>query len=263
LVLAIRREGSLYRTDLQALELRPGDILLVQTVPDAVAYFTDSEDLLVIAEEAVDHLADRAREDVAPLSPQTPIAVAIMVGVVGVAALGLVSIAIAALGGVVLMVATGCLRTVEAYDAVSWNVIFLLAGVIPLGLALERTGGSRAIADLLVASEAYLPLVGVLLLFYLATGLLANVITPVATIVLMIPVAVDAAAPLGANEFAFLLAVMFASATSFMTPMGYQTNLMVYGPGQYEFTDFLRVGGPLQLLLAVVTTAGIALLWGV
>jgi len=95
------------------------------------------------------------------------------------------------------------------------------------------------------------------------TGLLANVITPVATVVLMIPVAIDAAGSLGATQFSFLLAVMFASATSFMTPVGYQTNLMVYGPGGYKFTDFLRVGGPLQLLLAVVTTGGIALLWGI
>jgi len=94
------------------------------------------------------------------------------------------------------------------------------------------------------------------------TGLLANVITPVATIVLMIPVAVDAAVQLGANQFAFLLVVMFASATSFMTPIGYQTNLMVYGPGGYRFGDFLKVGAPLQLLLAVVTTVGVAVMWG-
>lgn len=100
-------------------------------------------------------------------------------------------------------------------------------------------------------------------LFYIVTGLLANVITPVATIVLMIPVAVDAAVRLGANEFAFLLTVMFASATSFMTPVGYQTNLMVYGPGGYTFGDFLKVGGPLQFLLAIVTTIGIAGIWGI
>jgi len=105
-------------------------------------------------------------------------------------------------------------------------------------------------------------LIGVLFSLYVMASLLASVITPVATIVLMIPVGVDAAARLGANEFAFLLAVMFASATSFMTPVGYQTNLMVYGPGGYKFTDFLKVGGPLQLLLAVVATVGISLVWG-
>jgi di/tricarboxylate transporter len=146
---------------------------------------------------------------------------------------------------------------------VSWNVIFLLAGVIPLGLAMEETGGAALIAEGLVAAGTVLPTVAVLLLFSLVTGVLSNVITPVATVVLMIPIAVDAAARLGANGFAFLLVVMFASATSFSTPVGYQTNLMVYGPGGYEFTDFVRVGGPLQLLLAVVTTVSVTLLWGV
>jgi di/tricarboxylate transporter len=170
---------------------------------------------------------------------------------------------IAALAGVVAMVVTGCLSTSDAYDAVSWNVIFLLAGVIPLGAALTETGGAALLAELLVAIGGVLPHAAVLFVLYVAVGLLASVITPVATAVLAIPVAVDAAARLGANEFAFLLGAMFASATSFVTPVGYQTNLMVYGPGGYEFTDFVRVGGPLQLLLAVVGTAGIAVLWGV
>jgi di/tricarboxylate transporter len=261
-VIAIRRGGELLRTDIAGQQLEAGDTLLVQTVPDAVEFFTDSGALFIITEDAFDRLIESDIEAVAPLSPRTPIAVAIMAGVVGAAALGVVPIVIAALGGVFLMVVTGCLSTADAYDAVSWNIIFLLAGVIPLGIALDETGGSQFIADAVVASEAVLPLVGVLLLFCVVTGLLANVITPVATIVLMIPVAVQAAADLGANEFAFLLAVMFASATSFMTPVGYQTNLMVYGPGGYEFADFLKVGGPLQFLLAVVTTAGIALVWG-
>ena len=262
-VLAIRREGTLIRSGLSELELEAGDLLLIQTVPTAIDYFAESGDLVVIDERAYDRLLEEDADEIAPLSPKTPIAVAIMVGVVAVAALDLVPIVIAALGGVFMMVVTDCLSTSEAYEAVSWNVIFLLAGVIPLGIALEETGGSEFIASVLVATDAFLPLALVLLLFYLVTGLLSNVITPVATVVLMIPVAVDAAASLGANGFAFLLAVMFAAATSFMTPVGYQTNLMVYGPGGYEFTDFLRVGGPLQILLALVTTAGVALIWGV
>ena len=261
-VLAVRREGTLIRTDLGEVELQPGDLLLVQTDADTIEYFEAGTDLVFVEEDALDRLLDREVEERAPLSPKTPIAIGIMAAVVLAAALGLVSIAIAALAGVFCMIVTGCLSTSEAYDAVSWNIIFLLAGVIPLGIALEATGGSEFIATGLVSTADVLPLVLVLLLFYLVTGLLANVITPVATVVLMIPVAVDAAQSLGASEFSFLLAVMFASATSFMTPVGYQTNLMVYAPGGYEFTDFLKVGGPLQFLLAVVTTAGIALIWG-
>ncbi|QCC60899.1 SLC13 family permease [Natrinema thermotolerans] len=261
-VLAIRRGGDLLRTDLAAVRLAPGDLLLVQTSDDAIDHFAASNDLLVVDDDVVDRLADADLDEVAPLSPKTPIAVGIMAGVVGAAALGLVSIVIAAFAGVFLMVVSGCLSIDDAYDAVSWNVVFLLAGVIPLGIALEATGGSAVIATGLVSAATYLPLVAVLLLFTVVTGLLANVITPVATVVLMIPIAVDAATSLGAAPFSFLLAVLFASATSFMTPVGYQTNLMVYGPGGYEFTDFLRVGGPLQLLLAIVTTVGITVVWG-
>jgi di/tricarboxylate transporter len=261
-VLAIRRQGELLRTGLEDVSLEPGDLLLVQTDADAIEYFSDSGDLVVIEEDAFDRLLEDGVEELAPLSPKTPITVTIMAGVVAGAALDVFPIVIGALGGVFLMIVAGCLSSADAYDAVSWNVVFLLAGVIPLGLAMEATGGAALIAGGLVSTADVLPPVAVLLLFYLVTGLLANVITPVATIVLMIPVAVDAATQLGANRFAFLLAVMFAAATSFMTPVGYQTNLMVYGPGGYEFSDFLKVGGPLQLLLSVVTTVGIATIWG-
>ncbi|WP_123620042.1 SLC13 family permease [Halorubrum sp. CSM-61] len=262
-VLAVRRGGDLFRTDLAAHALEAGDLLLVRTTPASVRYFTDTGDLVVADERALDRLADADIDEIAPLSPKTPIAVGVLVGVVALAALDMLPIVIAALAGVVAMVVTGCLTTADAYDAVSWNVIFLLAGVIPLGIALESTGGAALVSEFLVATDGYLPTVGVMFLLYVVAGVLASVITPVATAVLMIPVGVSAAAQLGTNEFAFLLAVMFASATSFMTPVGYQTNLMVYGPGGYEFTDFLRVGGPLQLLLAVVATAGIAVIWGV
>ena len=261
-VLAIRREGELIRTDLSSVPLEAGDLLLIQTTPESVDYFADGDDLLVIHEDALDRLDEADAGEIAPLSPETPVAVGIMIAVVALAALDVLPIVIAALGGVFAMIVTGCLSSADAYDAVSWNVVFLLAGVIPLGLAMEATGGAALIARGLVATGSVLPLVAVLLLFYLVTGLLANVITPVATVVLMIPIAVDAAARLDANAFTFLLAVTFASATSFMTPVGYQTNLMVYGPGDYEFTDFLRVGGPLQLLLSVVTTVGIVAIWG-
>jgi len=262
-VLALRRGGDLFRTEFGDRTLEAGDLLLVRTTPAAVRYFTDTGSLVVADERALDRLADADIDDIAPLSPKTPVAVGVLVGVVALAALDVLPIVIAALAGVVAMVVSGCLTTSDAYDAVSWNVIFLLAGVIPLGIALESTGGAALVSEFLVATDSVLPPVGVMFVLYAVAGVLASVITPVATVVLMIPVGVNAAAQLGANEFAFLLAVMFASATSFMTPVGYQTNLMVYGPGGYEFTDFLRVGGPLQLLLAVVATAGIAVIWGV
>jgi di/tricarboxylate transporter len=128
---------------------------------------------------------------------------------------------------------------------------------------MQRTGGAEFIAAILVNSADVLPMLVVLGLFYVLTGLLANIITPVASVVLMIPVAVDTAARIGGEPFSFLLAVTFAASSAFMTPIGYQTNLMVYGPGGYRFTDYVRVGAPLQLLLAVVVTLGISVFFGV
>lgn len=260
-VLAVNRRSEVIHEGLDALSLRAGDTLLVRSNDAALQYLTDRGDLVRVDAPPVD-LLEPDDEPHEPLDRPAMLAIGTMAGVVALAALGILPIVIAALLGVIVMVVTGVISGSDAYDAVSWNIVFLLAGVIPLGLALQETGGAAMIADMVYQSDAVLPLVGVLLLLVLITGLLANLITPVATAVLMLPVAVDTASQLGANEFSFLLGVMFASATSFMTPVGYQTNLMVYGPGGYRFVDFVRVGAPLQLLSAVVITLGVALLWG-
>ena len=262
-VLAIRRSERIIRTDLDETLVKPGDTFLLQTTEAAIEFLTDRGDLVVSHDpEAELPDPDISDEELAPISSKTPVALGIMAVVIGVAALGIAPIVIAALGGVVAMVVTGCITSSDAYDAVSWNIIFLLAGVLPLGVAMQRTGGDAVIASLLVGSADLLPIIAVLGLFYVLTGLLANIITPVASVVLMIPIAVDTASRLDANGFAFLLAVTFAGSSAFMTPIGYQTNLMVYGPGGYKFTDYLRVGGPLQMLLAVVVTLGISVLFG-
>ncbi|NUE03928.1 SLC13 family permease [Halorubraceae archaeon YAN] len=262
-VLAVKRDGVLYKTDLAEVTLKEGDLLLLQTTTEAIDYFLEKATIFLVDDSAYDRFFEEDLSEVMPLSSKTPLAVGILLSVIIVAAVGLVPIVIAALGGVFAMLITGCLSPTDAYESVSWNVIFLLAGVIPLGIAMEETGGAAVLATAIVTAEAVVPVVLLLFVFYILTGLLANVITPVATVVLMIPVAVDAAVRIGVNEFTMLLVVMFASATSFMTPVGYQTNLMVYGPGGYQFSDFIRVGAPLQIILAVVTTISIILLWGV
>jgi di/tricarboxylate transporter len=148
-------------------------------------------------------------------------------------------------------------------DAVDWSVVFLLAGLIPLGVAMERTGGAPWLADGIVAVSGGLDPVIVLGIFYLFTALITNVISNNASVVLMIPVAIDTALAIGAEPFSFVLSVTFAASTALMTPIGYQTNLMVYGPGGYKFGDFVRVGAPLQLILTVVTTLGIVFFFGI
>jgi di/tricarboxylate transporter len=251
-VLALRRGGELVRKRLDNVQLRVGDTLLVQASADSIEQL-DRNRNFIVAQEVERH---DFRES------KILVAVGIVAAVVALAALDFVPIVVSALAGAVAMVATGCLRPTEIYDAVQWDVVFLLAGVIPLGIAMERTGAAALIAEGVVVSSTLLPLVGVLALFYVVTALLTNVISNNASVVLMIPVAVEAATTLGANAFSFVLAVTFAASTAFMTPVGYQTNLFVYGPGGYKFTDYIRVGGPLQLVFVAVTTLGIVFFFG-
>ncbi|MFC7075036.1 SLC13 family permease [Haloarcula halophila] len=251
-VLALRRGRELFRQRMDRIRLKVGDTLLVQATSESIERLNVNNDFIVAQEI---QRPDFRRSKI-------PVAVGIVAAVVGAAALTPVHIVVSALAGAVAMVLTGCLRPQELYDAVQWDVIFLLAGVIPLGIALQETGGADLLADLFVLfAPGFTPIV-VLGLMYVVTAVLTNIISNNASVVLMIPVAVEAAQQLGAYPFAFVLAVTFAASTAFMTPVGYQTNLLVYGPGGYRFSDYLKVGAPLQAVFAVVTTLGIAYFWG-
>jgi len=252
-VLVIRHGREVIHERMDAVPLDGGDSLLVLASPATFEQLS-SDPRFVVGEA----------EELPFMRPEkTPVALGILAAVVGLAAFEVLPILVSALGGVVAMIVTGCLRPNEVYEAVDWSVIFLLAGMIPLGTALQRTGGAEYLAEQIVAASEALPMLAVLFLFYLVTALVTEVVSNNASVVLMIPVAIDAAQLIGAEPFSFVLAVTFAASTSMLTPIGYQTNLMVYGPGGYRFTDFARVGGPLQLILAVVTTLGIYAFWGV
>jgi len=247
-VLALRRGQELFRQRMDHVRLRVGDTLLIQGTPDSIERLNVNRDFIVAQEiERPNYRRSKI-----------PVAIGIVLGVVGLAALDVLPIVVAALAGALAMVVTGCLDPTEVYDAVQWDVVFLLAGVIPLGIALETTGGADLLAGLVVESGVLLPPIGVLAVVYLVTALLTNIISNNASVVLMVPVAYEAALQLGVNPFSFILAVTFAASTAFMTPVGYQTNLFVYGPGGYRFTDYIRVGTPLQIVFTVVTTLGIA-----
>ncbi|WP_049928071.1 SLC13 family permease [Halopiger goleimassiliensis] len=252
-VLGLRQRGATVGDRIVGRRLDVGDTLLVQAPPDTLERLSRGDDVIVARE--------RPRREYR--TEKAPIAVAIMIGVVAVATLELYPILVSALAGVVAMVVTGVLRPNELYDAVEWDVIFLLAGVIPLGIALEGSGAAAYLASLVVSTGGVLPTIVVLWLFYIVTGLITEVISNNASVVLLVPVAAAAAAGIGANPYPFVLAVTFAASTAFLGPIGYQTNLFVYGPGGYRFADYFRVGAPLQLLLSVVTVLGIAYFWGV
>jgi len=253
LVLAVRRRGTNFADRIDEIRMEGGDTLLVQASPQAMRRFSGNRTFILIQES----------EDPQFRREKTALALGIVAVVVGLAGLGVTSILVSALAGVFGMIVTGCVQPNEIYKSVDWSVIFLLAGVIPLGMAMERSGLAEYLAQVIAGVSGQLSGLALLFLFYIFTSLITQVISNNASVILMIPVAIEAAEIADAEPFSYVLAVTFAASCALLTPVGYQTNLMVYGPGGYRFTDFLRVGGPLQILLAVVTCLGIAFLWGI
>ncbi|PZD71731.1 hypothetical protein C1752_04515 [Acaryochloris thomasi RCC1774] len=251
-VLALRRGQELVRDRLGRVPLRFGDLLLVQGPNQSLLGLQTSQDLLVMERREVENMRrDRAG-----------VAIAITVLVVCIAAFNLFPIQVTALGGVVLMVLTGCLKAGELYRAIRWDVVFLLAGLIPLGIAMKNSGATQILANQLIRFGGEFSGYWILTFFFVITALLTELLSNNATVLLMLPVAVQVAQELDYNPFAFMLVVTFAASNSFMTPIGYQTNTMVYGAGGYRFLDFVRVGGPLSILMGLITPPLIILLYG-
>lgn len=251
-VLGIRRGQELIRDRLGKVPLRFGDLLLVQGPKESFIGLQTTRELLVLEEKNLENLRQN----------KAWIALAIILGVIVVAALDWLPILVTSLIGVVLMVVTGCLKPGEIYGAVRWDIIFLLAGLIPLGIAMENSGTSQWLADKLVVVGGNLSGYWVLTFFYLITSFLTEILSNSAAVVLMIPIAFQVAKTLSLNPTAFMFAVTFAASNSYLTPIGYQTNTMVYAPGGYKFLDFTRVGLPLNLILTIITPLLIIWLYG-
>ncbi len=250
-VLAIQQHGVTVTERIADVEFRVGDLLLVHGSSGALERLADEPGFIPMSEVTAPP-DDRPRATVAAL---------IMTAVVVFATFGILPIMTSALTGVALMVFTRCVRLDEIYAELDWLVVFVLAGLIPLGLALEATGAASWIASHVVSLTAGLGEVGLIAAFYLLTAILTAVISNAATAVMLTPVAILTAVDAGINPYALLVAVMFGASASFVTPFGYQTNVMIYGPGGYRFSDFLKVGGPLNLLMLIVATIFIPIFW--
>lgn len=251
-VLAIQRGEEVVRDRMGRVPLKFGDVLLLQGPKQSLLGLQGNPGLIMANQQDIETF----QYDKAWLS------VAIVLGVILVAAFDWMPILISAWVGVVLMIVSGCLKPGELYTAVRWDIIFLLAGLIPLGVAMDKSGASQWLADGLLAIGGNLSGFWILLMFYILTSIVTEILSNNACVVLMLPIAVKVAESLSLNPYAFMFAVTFAASNSFMTPIGYQTNTMVYGPGGYKFTDFLRVGGPLNLILTLVTPPLIVLYFG-
>jgi di/tricarboxylate transporter len=241
-VLALRRGNQIVRERLGQVVLREGDVLLLQGPKDAIRGLQANNDLVVL---------EQLEKDL-PTVSRKGVAITISVLVVLVAGLDWLPLVAAVLLGTVAMVACGCLRAGELQRAIRLDVILLLGSLASFSVALEKTGLAAALARALMQALAGWPVYAALLVVFLFTTLLTEVMSNAATVALLIPIAGQLAVGLGQPPLAFIYAVLFGASQSFLSPVGYQTNLMVFGPGRYRFLDITRYGLPLTLTMTVV-----------
>lgn len=251
-VIAVARNGERIKQKIGDIVLRPGDTLLMEADPGFADRQHNSRDFYLVSQVP----------DSRPLRQNRAfVAIAILIGMILIVTLEWMPMLQAAMLAAGLMLVTRCINGAAARAALDWKVLIAIAASFGLGFALEKTGAARFVAENMVALAQGDPWVS-LAVIYLVTMLFTELITNNAAAVLMFPIALSTTQALGVDFMPFAIAIMMAASASFSTPIGYQTNLMVFGPGGYRFSDYFRVGIPLNLLMAAVTIAIAPLVWG-
>lgn len=251
-VLAIRRGEEVTREAMEDYRFKPGDLILLLVTESTFERMRNNNDFII------DQTYHKNSYD----SQKMYIALAVLGFFILSVSLNWIPVAIAAFASALSMVIFQVIGKNEFFEAIDWEVYFLLAGLIPLGIALEKTGTAKYIANKILNLSSVLPTLYMLMIIYLITSLFTNVISNNASVLLMIPIAIEAANQLNSNPLAFAIAVTFAASAAFASPMGYQTNLMVYSSGGFKFKDFVVAGAPLQLIMTVVVPIFIKMIWG-
>jgi len=241
-VLALRRGNAVLRERLGRAQLREGDVLLLQGPKDAIRGLQANNDLVVL---------EQLEKDL-PTVSRKRVALVIAALVILLTALNVIPLVAAVLLGTVAMVATGCLRAGELQRAIRLDVILLLGSLASFSVALEKTGLAAALAQALLSSLQSWPVYAALVVVFLFTTLLTEVMSNAATVAMLIPIAGQLAQGLNQPPMAFIYAVLFGASQSFLSPVGYQTNLMVFGPGRYRFLDVARYGLPLTAVMTLL-----------
>ena len=250
-VLAVHRRGEVLRKQLKDVRLNVGDVLLMLTPETEMPALRKDTNVIVLSQ----------RDQDKAMGWRAPFALVTMALVIAISAIGWAPIAITALFGAVAITLAGCLEADEVYDAIDWRIIILLAGLLPLGIAMSQSGAAEFIvANTLGLVSGFGPLV-VLAVLYLMALLLTEFMSNAAAAVILTPIGMSTANMLGVDATPFLIAVTFAASTSFATPVGYQTNTMVYSAGGYKFTDFIKVGLPLNMIFWVLGVIFIPVFW--
>jgi di/tricarboxylate transporter len=244
LVIGIRHRKGLLDNLIAGSSLKSGDVLLLRATEESIQSIQKSEDLLLVSARRMGNLNKL----------QVVLTLGILGLVIGLAAFGVFPITLSATAGALAMIMLRAITPDEAYKAIDWKVIFMLAGVLSMGAALEKTGGAALIGQsVLDLFGSFGPRI-VLSAIFALTFLLTNVMSNNATAALLAPIAISIAATLDVEARPFLMAVTFAASLSFMTPMGYQTNTMIYNPGNYRFSDYVKVGTPLNILFWIIAS---------
>ncbi len=241
IVLGIQRRARVVRRRLGRIRLEPGDTLLIAGSPASIELMRKNPDVVVLS----------GSKKELPVPKKAPLAAVIFLGVIGMAALGFISIPVAAVTGAVLMIGTNCLNIRQATRAIDRKIFLLVGSMLAIGTALQASDGAQFIANSLLD----LPIPGgnlaQLALLFILVAITTNVLSNNACAILFTPIALNMAVNLGVDPFIFALTVVFAANCSFASPIGYQTNLLVMGPGHYKFRDFLVSGVPLVIILWV------------
>jgi len=250
-VLAVWRAGRPHRSALQDMPLQFGDALLVYGPRRSLEAVARDPDFLVLDEAA-------AR---APRLEKAYIAAAVMLGVLLTAILGLVPISIAAMTGAALMVLAGCIRMDEAYRAIEWKVVFLIAAMLPLGSAIENTGAAQMAAEALIGAVGHLGPRWIVFALFVVTVAATQVVPTAALVVLMAPVALSTAHATAVSPHLLMMTVAMAASSSYASPLSHPAHLLVMGPGGYRFLDYVKVGVPVTILALAVCVGLLPILW--
>jgi di/tricarboxylate transporter len=250
-VLAIWREGHAFRSNLGEMKLRFGDAFLLHGSRERIKMLGSDPDFLVLTEQAQEE----------PRTNKAWLAILIMLVVLLPVIFGWVPIAIMVVVGVGLMVLTGCLTMDEAYRAIEWKAVFLIAGMIPLGIAMQNTGAASLVATRMVSLLGVYGPTAVLAGIYILTSLTSQVMPNPAAAVLLAPIALNAANDMGISPYTLMMTVAMAASAAFLSPVGHPANLLVMGPGGYRFSDYIKVGLPLTIAVLVVVVIVLPIFW--
>lgn len=251
IVIAVARNGERIGKKIGGIVLQAGDTLLLEAPPAFAEQYRNSRDFLLI------HQLDNTNP---PRHDKALLAIAILILMVTLASFGILSMFAAALLATGLMISTGCITGRVARRYIDWQVLTVIAASFGLGKALEITGASQVIAQNLIGLASGHPWLSLILIYFI-TALFTAVITNQGSAVLIFPICMATAESLDVNYMPFIITLMMAASASFATPISFQTNLMVYGPGGYHFSDYLRIGLPLNLVLGVLAVVLIPIIW--